>query len=99
MGLGSIGGSSDPGRIPGTIQSDPGRARKRCFEINRYIHLNPVRVKALGGHEARPGAEDRLRAAGTAQAANWLKPALRLSVATLGVLTKSTLARLATQVG
>jgi REP-associated tyrosine transposase len=27
--------------------------------INRYIHLNPVRLKALGGHEARSGAEDR----------------------------------------
>jgi putative transposase len=32
--------------------------------INRYIHLNPVRVKALGGHEARPGAEDQPEARG-----------------------------------
>jgi len=28
--------------------------------INRYIHLNPVRIKRLGGHEVRPGAEQRL---------------------------------------
>jgi putative transposase len=25
--------------------------------INRYMHLNPVRVRALGGHEARSSAE------------------------------------------
>jgi hypothetical protein len=25
--------------------------------INRYIHLNPVRVKAAGGHEGRAGSE------------------------------------------
>ena len=28
--------------------------------INRYIHLNPVRIKGLGGHEARAEAEQRL---------------------------------------
>jgi REP element-mobilizing transposase RayT len=28
--------------------------------INRYIHLNPVRVQKLGGHEVRVGAEERL---------------------------------------
>jgi len=28
--------------------------------INRYIHLNPVRIKRLGGREARAGAEQRL---------------------------------------
>ena len=28
--------------------------------INRYIHLNPVRVKALGGHEGRLGAADQV---------------------------------------
>jgi putative transposase len=28
--------------------------------INRYIHLNPVRIQRLGGHEARAGAEERL---------------------------------------
>jgi putative transposase len=27
--------------------------------INRYIHLNPVRVKALGGHEGRSGTADQ----------------------------------------
>ena len=27
--------------------------------INRYIHLNPVRTKRLGGHEARAGAAQR----------------------------------------
>jgi putative transposase len=35
-----------------------------ALEINRYIHLNPVRVKALGGHEARSEAEDGLGAGG-----------------------------------
>jgi putative transposase len=44
------------------ILHDPESA---ALEVNRYIHLNPVRVKALGGHEARPGAEDRLGAGGT----------------------------------
>jgi REP-associated tyrosine transposase len=44
------------------ILHDPESA---ALEINRYIHLNPVRVQALGGHEARSGAEDRLGAAGT----------------------------------
>ena len=33
--------------------------------INRYIHLNPVRVRALGGHEARSGAESPLEVSGT----------------------------------
>jgi len=33
--------------------------------INRYIHLNPVRVRALGGHEARSGAERQLEVSGT----------------------------------
>jgi hypothetical protein len=28
--------------------------------INRYVYLNPVRIKRLGGHEARAGAEQRL---------------------------------------
>ena len=72
-----------------------------ALEINRYIHLNPVRVKALGGHEARSGAEDRLGAggAGTGPSRELVKAALKHSVATAGVHTKSTLARLATQVG
>jgi hypothetical protein len=43
------------------ILHDPESA---ALQINRYIHLNPVRVKALGGHEARSGAEDRLGADG-----------------------------------
>ena len=29
--------------------------------INRYIHLNPVRVKALGGHEGREGSAEEIR--------------------------------------
>jgi putative transposase len=33
--------------------------------INRYIHLNPVRVRALGGHEARPDEERQLEVSGT----------------------------------
>jgi hypothetical protein len=28
--------------------------------INRYIHLNPVRIQRLGGHEGRSGADERL---------------------------------------
>jgi hypothetical protein len=45
------------------------------LEINRYIHLNPVRLKALAGHEARSGAEDRLdaRAAGTGPSRELIK--------------------------
>jgi putative transposase len=41
------------------ILHDPESA---ASEINRYIHLDPVRIEALGGHEARSGAEDRLGA-------------------------------------
>jgi putative transposase len=44
------------------ILHDPESA---ALKINRYIHLNPVRVKALGGHEARSGADDRLAADAT----------------------------------
>jgi hypothetical protein len=29
--------------------------------VNRYIHLNPVRVQRLGGHEQRAGAAERLQ--------------------------------------
>jgi len=29
--------------------------------INRYIHLNPVTIKRLGGHEPRAGAEQRCK--------------------------------------
>ena len=36
------------------ILHDQGSA---ALTINRYIHLNPVRVAALGGHEGRGGAE------------------------------------------
>jgi hypothetical protein len=28
--------------------------------VNRYIHLNPVRIQRLGGHEGRAGADERL---------------------------------------
>ena len=44
------------------ILHDP---KSAALEINRYIHLNPVRVKALGGHEARSGTGDRLGGSGT----------------------------------
>jgi putative transposase len=43
------------------ILHDPENA---ALIINRYIHLNPVRVRALGGHEARPGAGDQLEGSG-----------------------------------
>jgi len=39
------------------ILHDP---ESNALTINRYIHLNPVRVKYLGGHEGRAGAEERL---------------------------------------
>jgi putative transposase len=41
--------------------------------INRYIHLNPVRVKVLGGHEARSGAEDQLEMSGTGPSRELIK--------------------------
>ena len=45
--------------------------------INRYIHLNPVRVRALGGHEAR---SERLREMG--ELAGGLKyPAFHAAIA------------------
>ena len=31
--------------------------------INRYIHLNPVRIQRLGGHEGRSGVDKRLGSA------------------------------------
>jgi hypothetical protein len=34
-------------------------AEESALIINRYIHLNPVRIKRLGGHEARASAEQR----------------------------------------
>jgi hypothetical protein len=48
------------GRFKAILHDPEGAA----LEINRYIHLNPVRVKALGGQEARSGAEDRLGSGG-----------------------------------
>jgi len=48
------------GRFKAILHDSKGAA----LQINRYIHLNPVRVKALGGHEARSDAEDRLGAGG-----------------------------------
>jgi REP element-mobilizing transposase RayT len=41
--------------------------------INRYIHLNPVRVKALGGHEARSGAGDQVEISGTSPSRELVK--------------------------
>ena len=43
------------------IVHDPESA---ALKINRYIHLNPVRITPLGGHEARSGAEKRLGSLG-----------------------------------
>jgi hypothetical protein len=40
-----------------TVLHDP---EESGLIINRYIHLNPVRIKRLGGQEARAGAEQRL---------------------------------------
>jgi putative transposase len=34
----------------------------QALRINRYIHLNPVRVKALGGHETRDLADSQITA-------------------------------------
>jgi hypothetical protein len=38
------------------VLNDP---KESGLTINRYIHLNPVRIKRLGGHEARAGADQR----------------------------------------
>jgi putative transposase len=37
------------GRFKAVLHDQEGSA----LNINRYIHLNPVRVKGLGGHEGR----------------------------------------------
>jgi len=45
------------GRFKATLHDSSPAA----LTINRYIHLNPVRVKGLGGHEVRAGAPERLK--------------------------------------
>ena len=52
------------------ILHDPENA---ALMINRYIHLNPVRVRALGGHEARLGAEDQLEVSGAGPSREMVK--------------------------
>jgi hypothetical protein len=47
--------------------------------INRYIHLNPVLVRALCGHEARSARKTHLKLAGQDQAANWSSASEALS--------------------
>jgi hypothetical protein len=41
------------GRFKAVLHDQDGSA----LTINRYVHLNPVRVTALGGHEGRVAAE------------------------------------------
>jgi putative transposase len=43
-------------------------AKTSALQINRYIHLNPARVSALGGHEGRAGAETQLSVGGSESA-------------------------------
>jgi len=40
-------------------------AKTSALQINRYIHLNPVRVSVLGGHEGRVGAGAQLAVGGS----------------------------------
>src|ERR1700676_2899562 len=59
------------GSIENTVESDPcfrGRFKAilheptEALKINRYIHLNPVRIAALGGHETRDVAAHEITA-------------------------------------
>ena len=59
------------GSIENTVESDPcfrGRFKAilheptEALKINRYIHLNPVRIAALGGHETRDVAAQEITA-------------------------------------
>ena len=59
------------GSIENTVESDPcfrGRFKAilheptEALKINRYIHLNPVRIAALGGHETRDVAAHKITA-------------------------------------
>ena len=45
-------------------------AKNSALQINRYIHLNPVRVSALGGHEGRAGAKVQPGITGSGTAPN-----------------------------
>jgi hypothetical protein len=46
--------------------------------INRYIHLNPVRIERLGGHEGRSGANKRLGSATEQQSDELLKARVQM---------------------
>ena len=59
------------GSIENTVESDPcfrGRFKAilheptEALKINRYIHLNPARIAALGGHETRDVAAHKITA-------------------------------------
>src|SRR6202795_1766225 len=59
------------GSIENTVESDPcfrGRFKAilheptEALKIHRYIHLNPVRIAALGGHETRGVAAHKITA-------------------------------------
>jgi putative transposase len=70
-----------------------------AFQINRYIHLNPVRVKPLGGHEARLGAEDRLGPSATDPSNELLKARVEALGSYRWSSYKCTLGRFPTQAG
>ena len=46
--------------------------------INRYIHLNPVRIQRLGGHEGRSGADHRPGSATEQQSDELLKARVQM---------------------
>ena len=87
--------------IPGAIQSDPARSRKRRLANQSVYPSQPGAGKSLGRSRGsigrrRPTWRRRSRYGPSREL---LRPALRRSVVTAGVRTRSTSARLATQVG
>ena len=52
--------------------------QESALMINRYIHLNPVRIQRLGGHEGRSGADKRLGSATEQQSDELLKARVQM---------------------
>jgi hypothetical protein len=48
--------------------------------INRYIHLNPVRINRLGGHKERSGKATNALSAKLAKAGGMGYPALTMAI-------------------
>src|ERR1700735_2922068 len=72
---GSSWNTSIPDRRFKAVLHDP---QESALLINRYIHLNPVRIHRLGGHEGRSGADKRLGSATEQQSDELLKARVQM---------------------